>query len=140
MLISSLWSMTQRESNQRETPSGTNHFLPAPLSKSVGLPAGTSTTKHLLPNVLTPSPAPLHSDGMALPSHICLSPSKAGPLQQTTGPIPCSNHVYQCRSFAEPWFWWWQWQQVSFHKQTRTHLVKMFHIQDRDQKLSPVGK
>lgn len=77
---------------------------------------------------------------LPLRSHICLSPSQAGHLQQMTDPNPCSNHVSQYRNFAEPWFWRWQWQQVSFHKQASAHLVKMCHIQARDQILPPISK
>jgi len=107
------------------------HFPPPHFSKSKGPLRRSVQCHHWLPNLLTPSPALRCSSGTALSSLTCLSLSKVGPLPNKTSPNSYPHPVSQPRSFVGPQFWW-QWQQVSFHKQTRAHLVKTHHILVRD--------
>ena len=116
-----------------------HRFPPLPLRVSTGHLWEPVQCPHWLPNLLTPSPAPLHSRGTTTATYARPTPSTASSQPQKSGPNSCPHHIFQPRSFARPGFWWW-WQQVSSHKQTRAHPLKSCHIQARDQTLPTTGK
>ena len=81
---------------------------------------------------------PLTCGLVELPSQLA-SVSLCGPLTQKTSTNLCPHHASQSESSAGPQLWS-KCYQVSFHKQTRAHLVKTHHIQARDQTLPTAVK
>ena len=82
---------------------------------------------------------PLWSGESALLSNSWLIPIMADPSPRRQENTPCIHHVSRSESSARPQFWR-RWQQVSFHKPTRTHLVKTHHIQARNETLPTARK
>lgn len=112
--------------------------FPHLLSINTEPPVRGSWVLHWLTNLLT-SPTYLCPGGTVLLSQASLSPSCERSLPQKTKTSLCLYHISQPESSAGPQFSW-SWHQVSFHKKTRAHLVKMCYIQARDQNLSTEGK
>ena len=72
-------------------------------------------------------------------SQVCLRPIVADPSHRRSVQTPAHTMCpYQSSKGTQ---FWWNWCQVSlFHKQTRTHLVKTYHVQVREQTLFTAGK
>ena len=79
-------STSQRDSIQKETPQGTKELAPGPFvspatqHKHRATCGNQQCTHTYYLTCLNQAPQPRHSSGTNSPSHICLSPSTAGPF------------------------------------------------------------